>query len=65
MERAFCPSPKPLMENLRLTNTGHYTNGAMLLFSKDHDKRQLGSYNKIGFFDNVQTCFSAIYPLYC
>ncbi|MEH2942854.1 hypothetical protein VSQ32_08270 [Lachnospiraceae bacterium KK002] len=39
------------MEKLRLTNAGHYTNAAMLLFSKDPDKWQLGSYTKIGFFE--------------
>lgn len=38
-------------EKLRLTNAGHYTNAAMLLFSKDPDKWQLGSYTKIGFFE--------------
>lgn len=40
-----------LMEKLRLTNAGYYTNAAMLLFSKDPDKWQLGAYTKIGFFE--------------
>lgn len=39
------------MEKLRLTNAVHYTNAAMLLFSKDPDKWQFGSYTKIGFFE--------------
>ena len=39
------------MEKLRLTNAGHYTNAAMLLFRKDPDKWQFGSYTKIGFFE--------------
>lgn len=41
-----------LMEKLRLTNAGYYTNAAMLLFSKDPDRWQLGAYTKIGFFEN-------------
>ncbi len=40
-----------LMEKLRLTNAGYYTNAAMLLFSKDPDRWQLGAYTKIGFFE--------------
>lgn len=40
-----------LMEKLRLTNAGYYTNAAMLLFSKDPDKWQLGAFTKIGFFE--------------
>lgn len=45
-------SKADLMEKLRLTNTGYYTNAAMLLFSKDPDKWQLGAYTKIGFFES-------------
>ena len=41
-----------LMEKLRLTNAGYYTNAAMLLFCKDPDRWQLGAYTKIGFFEN-------------
>lgn len=44
-------SKADLMEKLRLTNAGHYTNAAMLLFSKDPDRWQLGAYTKIGFFE--------------
>lgn len=44
-------SKADLMEKLRLTNAGHFTNAAMLLFSKDPDKWQLGAYTKIGFFE--------------
>ena len=40
------------MEKLRLTNAGYYTNSAMLLFSKNPDKWQLGAYTKIGFFES-------------
>lgn len=40
-----------LMEKLRLTNAGYYTNAAMLLFSKNPDKWQLGAYTKIGYFE--------------
>ena len=50
-ERVLSESKADLMEKLRLTNAGHYTNAAMLLFSKDPDKWQLGSYTKIGFFE--------------
>lgn len=44
-------SKADLMEKLRLTNAGYYTNAAMLLFSKDPDKWQLGAYTKIGYFE--------------
>ncbi len=50
-ESVLSESKADLMEKLRLTNAGHYTNAAMLLFSKDPDKWQLGSYTKIGFFE--------------
>lgn len=45
-------SKADLMEKLRLTNAGYYTNAAMLLFSKNPDKWQLGAYTKIGYFEN-------------
>lgn len=38
-----------LMEKLRLTNAGYYTNAAMLLFCKDPDRWQLGAYTKSAF----------------
>lgn len=44
-------SKADLMEKLRLTNAGYYTNAAMLLFSKNPDKWQLGAYTKIGYFE--------------
>ena len=50
-ESVLSESKADLMEKLRLTNAGHYTNAAMLLFSRDPDKWQLGSYTKIGFFE--------------
>jgi len=40
-----------LMDKLRLTNAGYYTNAAMLLFSKEPDRWLLGAYTKIGFFE--------------
>lgn len=43
---------KVLMEKLRLTNGDYLTNAAMLLFCKDPDKYQLGSYIKIGYFES-------------
>lgn len=45
-------SKEVLMEKLRLTNGDYLTNAAMLLFSKDPDKYQLGSYIKIGYFES-------------
>lgn len=44
-------SKSDLMEHLQLTNSGYYTNAAMLLFSKTPDKWLLGAYTKIGFFE--------------
>ena len=41
-----------LMDKLRLTNGDYLTNAAMLLFCKDPDKYQLGSYIKIGYFES-------------
>ena len=40
-----------LMERLHLKNGSYLTNAAMLLFSKDPEKWQLGAYVKIGFFE--------------
>lgn len=40
-----------LMEKLHLMNGSYLTNAAMLLFSKDPEKWQLGAYVKIGFFE--------------
>ncbi len=45
-------SKEVLMEKLCLTNGDYLTNAAMLLFCKDPDKYQLGSYIKIGYFEN-------------
>ena len=39
------------MEKLHLMNGSYLTNAAMLLFSKDPEKWQLGAYVKIGFFE--------------
>ena len=51
-ESVLSESKADLMEKLHLTNAGYYTNAAMLLFSKNPDKWQLGAYTKIGFFEN-------------
>jgi len=40
-----------LMEKLHLMNGAYLTNAAMLLFSKDPEKWQLGAYVKIGYFE--------------
>ncbi|WP_304089601.1 ATP-binding protein [Phascolarctobacterium succinatutens] len=40
-----------LMEKLHLMNGDYLTNAAMLLFSKDPEKWQLGAYVKIGYFE--------------
>lgn len=51
-------SKADLMEKLRLTNAGYYTNAAMLLFSKEPDRWQLGAYTKIGFFEtDADLCY--------
>lgn len=39
------------MEKLHLMNGSYLTNAAMLLFSKNPEKWQLGAYVKIGFFE--------------
>ena len=41
-----------LMEKLRLMNGDYLTNAAMLLFCKEPDRYQLGSYIKIGYFES-------------
>jgi ATP-dependent DNA helicase RecG len=45
-------SKEVLMEKLHLVHGGYYTNAAMLLFSNDPEKWQLGAYAKIGYFEN-------------
>lgn len=44
-------SKSVLMEKLHLVNGSYLTNAAMLLFSKDPEKWQLGAYVKIGYFE--------------
>ena len=39
------------MEKLHLMNGPYLTNAAMLLFSRDPEKWQLGAYVKIGYFE--------------
>lgn len=52
IDRSVLDEPKDiLLEKLHLTNGSYLTNAAMLLFSKDPEKWQLGAYVKIGFFE--------------
>lgn len=52
IDRSVLDEPKDiLMEKLHLMNGSYLTNAAMLLFSKDPEKWQLGAYVKIGFFE--------------
>lgn len=41
-----------LMEKLHLTHADYFTNAAMLLFSSDPEKWQLGAFTKIGYFES-------------
>ena len=41
-----------LLDRLHLVNGDYLTNAAMLLFSKDPEKYQLGAFLKIGYFEN-------------
>ena len=53
IEKGLLEEPKDvLLQKLHLTNGSYLTNAAMLLFSKDPEKWQLGAYVKIGFFEN-------------
>ena len=40
-----------LMDKLHMTNGDYLTNAAMLLFSSDPEKYQVGAYIKIGYFE--------------
>ena len=44
-------SKEVLLEKLHLTSGGYLTNAAMMLFSKDPEKWQLGAYVKVGYFE--------------
>lgn len=53
IDKSVLDEPKDvLMEKLHLTNAGYLTNAAMLLFSSDPEKWQLGAYTKIGYFES-------------
>ena len=53
IEPSLLDEPKEiLLEKLHLTNGEYLTNAAMLLFSKDPEKYQLGAFIKIGYFEN-------------
>lgn len=51
-ESYLSESKEVLLDKLHLLKGGYLTNAAMLLFSKDPDKYELGSFIKIGFFEN-------------
>ena len=52
IDQSVLDEPKEvLMEKLHLTHGGYLTNAAMLLFSEDPEKWQLGAYTKVGFFE--------------
>lgn len=52
IDKSVLNEPKEvLMEKLHLMNGSYFTNSAMLLFSRDPEKWQLGAYVKIGFFE--------------
>lgn len=52
IDKSVLDEPKDvLMQKLHLTSGDYLTNSAMLLFSKDPEKWQLGAYVKIGFFE--------------
>lgn len=52
VDQSVLDEPKDaLMEKLHLMNGPYLTNAAMLLFSKDPEKWQLGVYVKIGYFE--------------
>ena len=52
LNEASLNEPKEtLMERLHLVSNGYYTNAAMLLFSDDPERWQLGAYTKLGFFE--------------
>ena len=53
IDKSVLNEPKEvLMQKLHLINGNYLTNSAMLLFSSDPEKWQLGAYTKIGFFAN-------------
>ena len=45
-------SKEVLLDRLHLVNGNYLTNAAMLLFSKDPERYQLGAFLKIGYFEN-------------
>ena len=52
IEPSLLEEPKEvLLEKLHLTTGGYLTNAAMMLFSKDPEKWQLGAYVKVGYFE--------------
>lgn len=52
IDQSVLDEPKNiLMEKLHLMNGSYLTNAAMLLFSKEPEKWQLGAYIKLGYFE--------------
>lgn len=53
IDESLLREPKDvLLEKLHLKSGGYLTNAAMLLFSKDPEKYQVGAYVKIGYFES-------------
>ena len=53
IDSSLLDEPKEvLLDRLHLVNGNYLTNAAMLLFSKDPERYQLGAFLKIGYFEN-------------
>jgi ATP-dependent DNA helicase RecG len=53
IDSSFLDEPKEvLLDRLHLVNGNYLTNAAMLLFSKDPERYQLGAFLKVGYFEN-------------
>lgn len=53
IDQSVLNEPKEvLMDKLHLKNGAYLTNAAMLMFSKDPEKWQLGAFVKIGYFES-------------
>ncbi len=53
IDSSLLDEPKEvLLDRLHLVNGDYLTNAAMLLFSKDPERYQLGAFLKIGYFEN-------------
>jgi len=53
IDSSLLDEPKEvLLDRLHLVNGNYLTNAAMLLFSKDPERYQLGAFLKVGYFEN-------------